>query len=111
MRGRGCGRISAAPDNSPELHGAAGHSSDTLGIALVGCGTVGGGVADILLRHRERLAARAGRPLALRRVVVRDPNKSRDITLPAELVTTDITAAIHDPAVHVVVELIGGTTT
>jgi homoserine dehydrogenase len=84
--------------------------SDTLGIALVGCGTVGSGVAEILLRHKDRLAARAGRPLALRRVVVRDPDKPRDPPLPRELVTTDVAAAIHDPAVHVVVELVGGTT-
>ena len=85
--------------------------SDTLGIALVGCGTVGGGVAEVLLRHQDRLARRAGRPLALRRVVVRDPNKPRDPAIPRELLTTDLAAAIHDPAVHVVVELIGGTTT
>ncbi len=84
--------------------------SDTLGIALVGCGTVGGGVADILLRHKDRLAVRAGRPLTLRKVIVRDPAKPRDVTIPRELITTDH-AAIHDPAVHVVVELIGGTTT
>ncbi|WP_439624296.1 homoserine dehydrogenase [Gemmata sp.] len=84
---------------------------DTLGIALIGCGTVGGGVADVLLRHGDRLAARAGRPLALRRVVVRDPAKLRDGPVPKDLISTDHTTAIHDPAVHVVVELIGGTTT
>src|SRR5262249_30721823 len=83
---------------------------DTLGIALVGCGTVGGGVADILLRHKDRIATRAGRPLALRKIVLRDPNKPRDVAIPRELLSTDIAAAIHDPAVHVVVELIGGTT-
>src|SRR5687768_9991825 len=85
--------------------------SETLGIALVGCGTVGGGVADILLRHHDRLARRAGRPLALRRVVVRDPGKSRDPIVPRDLISTDLAAAITDPAVQVVVELIGGTTT
>jgi homoserine dehydrogenase len=85
--------------------------SDTLGIALVGCGTVGGGVADILLRHHDRLARRAGRPLALRRVVVRDAAKPRDPIVPRDLVSTDLAAAITDPSVHVVVELIGGTTT
>jgi homoserine dehydrogenase len=84
--------------------------SDSLGIALVGCGTVGGGVADLLLQHGNRLAARAGRPLTLRRVVVRDPNKSRGVAIPAELIGTEIAPAIHDPTVHVVVELIGGTT-
>ncbi|MBA4063347.1 MAG: homoserine dehydrogenase [Isosphaera sp.] len=84
--------------------------SDTLGIALVGCGTVGGGVADILLRHRDRLAARAGRPLALRKVVVRDPAKPRDPAIPRHLLSTDPRAATHDPDVQVVVELVGGTT-
>jgi len=84
---------------------------DTLGIALIGCGTVGGGVADILLRHKDRLASRSGRPIALRRVVVRDASKLRDAGIPTELISTDHAAAIHDPAVHVVVELIGGTTT
>jgi homoserine dehydrogenase len=83
---------------------------DTLGIALVGCGTVGSGVADLLLNYNDRLANRAGRPLILRRVVVRDLNKQRDVALPKELLTTDYSAAILDPAVHVVVELIGGTT-
>ena len=84
--------------------------SEPLGIALVGCGTVGGGVADVLLRHPERLAARAGRPLALRKVVVKNLAKPRDVAIPRELLTTDL-GAIHDPSVHVVVELIGGTTT
>lgn len=84
--------------------------SEPLGIALVGCGTVGGGVADILLRHKDRLAARAGRSLALRRVVVRDPNKPREPAVARDLLTTDHSAAVNDPSVHVVVELIGGTT-
>lgn len=83
--------------------------SDTLGIALVGCGTVGGGVARVLFAHADRVAQRAGRPLALRRVVVQNAAKPRDPLIPRELISTDIPAAIHDPNVHVVVELIGGT--
>lgn len=84
--------------------------SDTLGIALVGCGTVGSGVAEVLLRYQDRLAARAGRLLALRRIVVRNAAKPRDPAIPRELISTDLAAAIRDPAVQVVVELIGGTT-
>jgi homoserine dehydrogenase len=83
--------------------------SDTLGIALVGCGTVGGGVAHVLLAHADRIAQRAGRALALRRVVVRDPAKPRDPLIPRDIITTDHAAALHDPAVQVVVELVGGT--
>jgi homoserine dehydrogenase len=67
--------------------------NEPLGIALVGCGTVGGGVARLLLEQPERLAARAGRPLALRRVVVRDPDKPRAVRLPHDPVTADRPAA------------------
>ncbi len=82
--------------------------NDPLRVALLGCGTVGSGVARLLLEQGERLAARAGRPLRLRRVVVRDPEKPRDIALPAELLTTDVRAVLADPEVDVVAELVGG---
>jgi homoserine dehydrogenase len=67
-------------------------------------------VAKLLLEQPERLARRAGRPLALRRVVVRDPAKPRPVVLPPGLVTTDPRDVLTDPGVDVVVELIGGTT-
>jgi homoserine dehydrogenase len=81
---------------------------DPLGIALIGCGTVGSGVARLLLEQPERLAARAGRPLALRRVVVRDPAKPRAADIPRELFTTDLRAVLQDSGIHVAVELAGG---
>jgi len=84
--------------------------SEPLGIALVGCGTVGTGVAKILWTHRDRVASRAGKALLLRKVVVRDPAKVRDPAIPAELLSTDLSSALRDPSVHVVVELVGGTT-
>src|SRR5262245_3031449 len=84
--------------------------SDPLNLALLGCGVVGGGVAKLLSEQRERLASRAGRPLVVKRVVVRDPDKPRAVPLMPDLVTTDLHAAIWDPGVEVVVELIGGTT-
>ena len=82
--------------------------TEPLGIALFGCGTVGGGVARLLLEQPERLAARAGRPLQLRRVVVRDLGKARALDLPRELLATDFRGVLADPAVHVVAELVGG---
>jgi homoserine dehydrogenase len=84
--------------------------SEPLGVALVGCGTVGAGVARVLLEHADRLGRRAGRPIALRRVVVRDPAKPRPVELPPGVVTADVRDALADPAVEVVAELIGGTT-
>src|SRR5688572_17690614 len=78
------------------------------GIALLGCGTVGTGVAKLMLEHPERLTARAGRPLELRRIVVRDADRPRDPIILADLVTTDVNLVKNDPKVDVVVEVVGG---
>ena len=85
--------------------------AESLGIALVGCGTVGTGVARILTEHAERMTRRAGgRTLMVRHLVVRDPGKKRDVIVPGVSVGTDWRAAVTDPSVNIVVELIGGTT-
>ena len=77
-------------------------------IALIGCGTVGTGVAKLLLDHPERLTARAGRPLELCSIVVRNPDMPRDPSIPARLVTTDLREVINDPSIDVAVEVVGG---
>ena len=77
------------------------------GIALVGCGTVGSGVARLLLEQPGRLAARAGRPLVLRRIVVRDLDRPRP-GLPRELFTTDLQQVLKDPEIQVAAEVVGG---
>ena len=82
---------------------------EPLNIALIGCGTVGGGVAKLLLEQPDRLAARAGRPLVLRRVVVRDPAKPRTVPIPRNLLTTDLREVLDDPQIEVAAELVGGT--
>src|SRR5947209_10554177 len=79
---------------------------EPFGIALLGCGTVGGGVARLLLEQGDRLAARAGRPLELRHVVVNDRLKPRPV--PAQLLST-LDAALADPQVEAVAEVVGGT--
>jgi homoserine dehydrogenase len=83
--------------------------TEPLGIALIGCGTVGSGVARLLLEQPDRLAARAGRPLALRRIVVRHPLKPRPVALPPGLLTTDLRQVLQDDSVQVAVEVVGGT--
>jgi homoserine dehydrogenase len=78
-----------------------------IGIALLGCGVVGSGVASILLDQREMLRQRTGLTFDLRHVIVRDLKKAdRREGLP---VSADADAAIADPKVDLVVELIGGT--
>src|SRR5439155_3539121 len=77
-------------------------------IALIGCGTVGSGVARLLLEQSERLAARAGRPLVLRRVVVKEADKTRPVSIPRNLLTTNLGAVLNDPSIHCAVEVVGG---
>ena len=78
------------------------------GVAIVGLGTVGQGVAKLLLDHGDRTGRHAGRVLWLTHAVVRDLNKPRDIDLPDGVLTDDLARVINDDSVKVVAQLIGG---
>ena len=78
----------------------------TIGIGLLGLGTVGAGVAEILLNPQGRHPL-VGQ-LALKRVAVRDLSRPRPVDLPAEVLCTDPLAVVNDPAVDIVVEVMGG---
>lgn len=81
------------------------------GIGLAGFGTVGSGVWKILHEHGDLIRARSqgSVQLEIRKIAVRDLTKTRDVEAPAELFTTDLFEMVNDPAVDIVVELIGGT--
>ena len=81
-----------------------------VGVGILGWGTVGGGVVEGLLRRGDRLAERAGVRPVLRRIADLDLERSRDVAPDRSMLTTDAAAVVDDPAVEVVVELIGGTT-
>ena len=78
----------------------------TIGIGLLGLGTVGAGVAGILATPSGRHPLVA--ELELRRVAVRDLERPRPVELAAALLTTDPEAVVDDPAVDIVVEVMGG---
>lgn len=74
----------------------------------MGLGTVGSGVAEILVKHADRVARHAGHPVDLSKVVVRDRRKALRYDLPESLVTDDLDSLIEDKSVSVVAQLIGG---
>ncbi len=86
----------------------------SLGIGLAGFGTVGSGVWNTLHRNGELITGRTGGGVALHvaKILVRDLSKARSINgeLSPDLLTTDWKSLVEDPAVDIVVELIGGTT-
>jgi homoserine dehydrogenase len=81
---------------------------DKTKVALVGMGTVGTGVARLLLDHGDRIARHAGRTLWLQRVVVRDLKKPRNFQLPDGLLSDDLSQITRDADIKVVALLIGG---
>lgn len=82
-------------------------SQSPIRIGILGLGTVGEGVARILQSQQESLAARAGGPLEIGRIAVRNPDKPRAIQLPGHLLTPDAQAVVDDPSLPIIVELVG----
>ncbi|MFC4159346.1 homoserine dehydrogenase [Chitinimonas lacunae] len=78
-------------------------------VGLLGFGTVGSGVAKVLARNAEEISRRAGRAIEVKRAAVRNIEKAKALA-PADVeIGTDPLAVVDDPAVDIVVELIGGT--
>jgi len=82
----------------------------TIGIGILGFGTVGQGVWKHLTDKKTDLESRLGVKIDLRKVALRDPKKSRAIKISKSKITKNAHEVIDDPHVHVVCELIGGTT-
>ncbi len=80
-------------------------------LAIIGGGTVGGGVVQALQRNGALMSSRLGVELQVARVVVRDLRKARPVKISKKLLTTDWRSAVSDPQIDLVAELIGGTTT
>lgn len=77
-------------------------------IGLLGCGTVGTGVARILLEKKELIRQRVGAELELKRVADIDIETDRGVSFPAGVLTTDAEAVLSDPEIDIVLEMIGG---
>ncbi len=77
-------------------------------IALLGCGTVGGGVLRLLSENRAHLAARVGAELEVARVLVRDKSRVRVQECNGDWLTTDPEAVFGDPTIDIVAEVMGG---
>jgi homoserine dehydrogenase len=103
-----------ARDQQTQALGASGASADSgattgpIQVGLLGFGVVGGGVVRLLSQKAAAIAAETGRSIVVRRVLVRDPSRSRSVALPDGYVTTDPAAILDDPEIDVVVEMMGG---
>lgn len=78
------------------------------GVGVIGAGTVGGGVIEILTANTDVVQDKTGAQVVLRHVAELRQDLLKDLTLTGVTVSNDAMTLIHDPAVHVVCELIGG---
>lgn len=81
-----------------------------INVGIIGFGTVGTGTASILLNNRGLLRERTGIDINLRRIADLDIKRDRGIRLPKGILTAKVDELLDDPDIHIVVELIGGTT-
>ena len=77
-------------------------------VGLLGIGTVGSGVFNVLQRNQGEIQRRAGRGIEIAMVADLDTERARQIVGDAAKVVADARAVIANPAIDIVVELIGG---
>jgi homoserine dehydrogenase len=84
------------------------HVTPTVRVALLGCGNVGGALAEILLTRQDDIADRTGLHFELVGIAVADASLPRPASVRRDLIGTDAAALVARPDVDVVVEVIGG---
>lgn len=78
-------------------------------VGLIGFGTVGSGTVKTFLENRDLIDARAGAPVRVTRIADLDITTDRGVDLTGIDLSTDAEALLSDPAIDIVLELVGGT--
>ena len=83
-------------------------TKNTAKVAIIGFGTIGSGVARLLLEQGDRIARSAGQRVELVQIVDPDVVRPRNVALPPGMLTGDLSKVLDNPEIAVVVQLIGG---
>ncbi|HDR4571554.1 homoserine dehydrogenase [Bacillus cytotoxicus] len=77
-------------------------------VGVLGLGTVGSGVVQILQEHGKKIGLETGSEVKVKTVVVRDLEKERDVSIKGIIVTREAEELLHDADIDIVVEVMGG---
>ena len=80
-----------------------------INIGLLGLGSIGSGVYNVLRKHGRDYKQNIGASIAIKKIAVKNKRKKRDVKVDPKLLTTDASSIINDPEIDIVIELIGGT--
>ena len=97
-----------ASEPRARFHGVGAKPLRQIRIGMIGCGTVGQGVLDLLDRQQSALAERYSVRFRVTRIAVRDPDKQRSPLAAGIPLTTRALDLVADPDVDVIVEVAGG---
>ncbi|MFW6099518.1 MAG: homoserine dehydrogenase, partial [Thermodesulfobacteriota bacterium] len=79
-----------------------------INVGIIGFGTVGAGVVEVLTANREIIANRVGSEVAIQRIADLDLESDRGVAMDRDLLTRDALEVINDPDIQIVAELMGG---
>ncbi len=80
----------------------------TLLIGLLGCGTVGSGVVELVERRADKIAQMTGLRPSIAKILVRNKEKTRPSSIDPAKLTTDPKDILDNPKISLVIETIGG---
>jgi len=81
---------------------------DTIKVGLLGLGTVGTGVAKVLQNNQDSITKKVGKPVELAKILVRNKDKQRNLSVPTEILTDNPEDLLADPEINIIVEVMGG---
>lgn len=79
-----------------------------IGVGVIGFGTIGAGVVDLLQKNGDEITRRLGAELELVKVADLDIERDRGVEIERAKLSTDVADVLENPEVDLVVELVGG---
>jgi homoserine dehydrogenase len=79
-----------------------------ISIGLLGLGTVGSGVVNIIKHHQDKLMHQVGCPVKVKKILVQDLHKTRNVNIDPILLTNNPSDILSDPDIDVIIEVMGG---
>ncbi|MFZ2258143.1 MAG: homoserine dehydrogenase [Clostridiaceae bacterium] len=80
----------------------------SIGLALLGLGTVGSGVMKVLHENSDTIRTREGLNLEIKKILVKDRSKQRTVDVAAELLTDNFEDILNDESIDIIAEFMGG---
>jgi len=81
---------------------------EAISIGLLGLGTVGSGVVQIIKNHQDKLIHQVGCPVVIKKILVQDVHKSRPVHVDPNILTSNSDEILFDQDIDVVIEVMGG---